>query len=382
MTADEFIAAAGVPIAGFVLVLGLLVGSFLNVVIARLPAGLSVVRPRSRCPHCEHMIPSWLNLPVLSWLVLRGKCAQCKAPISVRYPVVELLTGLLFLACYRQFSLSWALLLGIILCGMLVAITFIDIDTFEIPDELSLSGIVIGAVLRPIAFDVPWYSGLVAATLASAALLGLRWSYAAVRGFEGMGLGDVKLLAMIGAFLGTGALLPVLLVASISGLLVGGPLILIQRLRGEDEAPEPEAEEQEDLPPHIIRLGLVLHAGRRRFRWGARKIPGTRTHVRAAWVFGFRGARGPGFQLVVGLWDEQAGWGQFEGASLGLGTKGAKLWLGPMVGIREAPIYEGEDDGWVPPKNAVPFGPFLAMGALFTLLYGQHFQRWLLFVNT
>jgi len=381
LTVEEFAAAAGVPIATFVLIFGLLVGSFLNVVIARVPAGESVVRPRSKCPKCGYAIPSWLNIPVLSWLVLRGKCAGCKAPISVRYPVVELLTGLLFLACYRQFSLSWALLLGMIFCGALLAITFIDIDIFEIPDEISLSGIVIGIVLRPIAFDVPWYSGLVAALLAAIALLGLRWGYAAVRGFEGMGMGDVKLLAMIGAFLGPGALLPVLLTASLSGLLVGGPIVLMQRLRGEGEEEEPEEDMQEDLPDGKIRLGLLIQAGGRTYRLGARQIPGTRDHIRAAWVMGARGAKGPGLRLIFGLFDEVGGWGMFEGLHFGLRSTGVKLWFGPMVGLRED-LADGEDETWVPPKGALPFGPFLAMGALFTLFFGQHLQRWLLFMNT
>lgn len=386
LSAEELIAAGHVPIAGFVLALGLLVGSFLNVVIARVPVGLSVVKPRSRCPHCEHMIPSWLNIPVLSWLVLRGKCAKCKAPISIRYPVVELLTGVLFLACFRQLGFNWALLLGMILCATLMAITWIDIDTFEIPDEISIPGIAVGILLRPIAFDVPWYSGLVAAILAAVAILGLRWGFAAVRGIEGMGLGDVKLLAMIGAFLGAKLLLPVLLVASLSGLVVGIPLVLRQRWQARND-PEPEAEADIEVEPPApderpvkIRLTAMLQVNRRTWRLGGKDVGGGRTHVRAAWVWGMRGRNGPGMRLTIGLINDEAGWGLFDGFSYGLGKPGFKLWFGPMVGLNELYEEDGED-AWVPPENAVPFGPFLALGALFSLFYGHLFLRWLTFAN-
>ncbi|MCA9550957.1 MAG: prepilin peptidase [Myxococcales bacterium] len=178
----------GFPLWPVALVLGLLVGSFLNVVIARVPVGESIVHPRSRCPKCGYMIPSWFNVPVLSWLALRGRCYSCKAPISVRYPVVELLTGVLFLACFTRFGISWATLAGWILCGSLMAIIFIDIDHFQIPDEISVPGVLLGCLLRPLAFEVPWYSGVVAAALAAGALLALRWGFATLRGIEGHGL--------------------------------------------------------------------------------------------------------------------------------------------------------------------------------------------------
>ncbi len=380
LSPEELIAASQVPIAGFVLALGLLVGSFLNVVIARVPVGLSVVKPRSRCPHCEYMIPSWLNVPVLSWLVLRGKCAKCKAPISIRYPVVELLTGVLFLACFRQLGFTWALLLGMILCASLMAITWIDIDTWEIPDEISLPGIAIGILLRPLAFDVPWYSGLVAAILATVALLGLRWGFSAIRGIEGMGLGDVKLLAMVGAFLGPGALLPVLLAASFSGLIVGIPLMLRERFEtAKDPEPEPEPDSNDDKPVKI-RLTVRVQRNRRTWQWGGKDIGGGRTHVRAALALGARSRRGPGTRLLIGLVHDEAGWGEFDGLSFGLGKPGFKCWFGLKVGLRQYYDEEGEE-AWTPPKNALPFGPFLALGALFTLLYGHHFSRWLLFLS-
>lgn len=380
VTAEEIIAASGVPLSILVLVFGLLVGSFLNVVIARVPKGESIVHPRSRCPHCGYMIPSWLNVPVLSWLVLRGRCWSCKTAISVRYPIVELLTGVLFLGCFRQFGLTWALLAGMILSASLLAITFIDIDVFEIPDEISIPGILLGIVLRPIAFDVPWYSGLAAAALAITALLGLRWGYASIRGIEGMGLGDVKLLAMIGAFLGPGALLPVLLVASMAGLVVGGPLVLMARRNAEDDEAEDEAEAPEG--PVKIRLALRVRIGGRRWGLGAKDVPTTRTHVRAAIVGGGRRPGKPPFSFLFGLVHDEPGWGAFDGFTRGLEyrawPKGGKVWLGVMAGYKEDPReYEDEDEEWEAPKEWIPFGPFLALGALFTLLFGHNFQRWL-----
>jgi leader peptidase (prepilin peptidase)/N-methyltransferase len=380
LSAEQFTEALGFPLWPLALVLGLLVGSFLNVVIARLPLGESIVHPRSRCPKCGYMIPSWFNVPVVSWLVLRGRCWSCKSPIAVRYPVVELLTGVLFLACFTRFGLTWALLASWILVGSLMAIIFIDIDHFEIPDEITLPGILIGCLLRPVAFEVPWYSGLVAATLAAVALLGIRWGFSALRGIEGMGLGDVKLLAMIGAFLGPLALVWVLLFGSLSGIVVA----VVQRVAGwlrpaaaPDAEPEPEPEpEQADLPSPRIRFAVAWTSGGRTRTLGAGKLSCRRTFARAALLFGARG-RGRGIRVLVGLVHDQPGWGVFDGLSYGLGRRGPKLWLGALVGLRE---WQDEED-WVPPKNALPFGPFLAMGAMFTLLYQDLLRRWVTFLH-
>lgn len=375
MTEEQFTQALGFPLWPVALVLGLLVGSFLNVVIARVPVGESIVHPRSRCPKCGYMIPSWFNVPVLSWLALRGRCYSCKAPISVRYPVVELLTGVLFLACFTRFGISWATLAGWILCGSLMAIIFIDIDHFQIPDEISVPGVLLGCLLRPLAFDVPWYSGVVAAALAAGALLALRWGFATLRGIEGMGLGDVKLLAMIGAFLGPGALLPVVLFASISGIVVG----VVQRLatRRPAEAQQVEGPEESEPAPARIRFVFALTAGGRTRCLGAGNLSCRRTYVRSAFVFGARG-RGRGVRVLFGLVHDQPGWGAFDGLGLGLGRPGRKLWVGIMAGLRE--VLEEEED-WTPPQGALPFGPFLAMGAMFTLLFSHAIQRWVVFLH-
>lgn len=258
-------------------VIGSSIGSFLNVVIARLPAGESIVRPRSRCPTCGAMIPWWLNVPVLSWILLRGRCRSCKRPISARYLMVELLTGLLFVACLSTFGFSLASLAGAILVSGLVVITFVDIDIWEIPDEISIPGIAIGCALRPIAFHVPWYDGILGALIGAAFLALVRWIYFLLRKTEGMGFGDVKLIAMIGAFLGPRGLVPSILVASLSGSLIGAIVLITARARGQttsapvEPAPQPEpepepedADEEEDdwePPPNAVPFGPFLALG-------------------------------------------------------------------------------------------------------------------------
>lgn len=221
---------------GFVFLAGATVGSFLNVVIHRLPLGESVVTPRSRCPQCGTPIEAWNNLPILSWLLLRGRCAHCRAPISVRYPAVELITGVLWVAVAVRFGLTAATGTGVVFVSSLVAITFIDIDHFEIPDEISLPGIVLGAIARPLVFEVAWYDGVLGAALGGGILYLVRWSYEKVRGVEGMGLGDVKLIAMLAAFLGPTSVLPIILVSSIVGLIVGS-VVLALAPRAEQDAP-------------------------------------------------------------------------------------------------------------------------------------------------
>lgn len=237
----------------FVGVFGALVGSFLNVVIARLPVGESIVSPRSHCPHCGDMIPAYLNIPVLSWLALRGRCRNCKRPISIRYPMVELITATLFYAAARRFGLTPPLLPALAMIGALVAITFIDLDHFIIPDEISLPGILIAVIARPLVFPVPWYSGLFGAAMGAGFLWFIRWIFFKLRGIEGMGMGDVKLLAMLGGFLGVGMLLPLILIASISGTILGG-LSLLLSLKDEaagELAPEPSEPAVSEPPAEV-----------------------------------------------------------------------------------------------------------------------------------
>lgn len=249
-------------------VYGATVGSFLNVVIYRLPRGESVVTPRSRCPACSTPIPLWHNIPVLSWLLLGGRCASCRASVAPRYLVVEVLTGALWAACAARYGTHPATLMAVTLASALVVVTFVDIDIWEIPDEITLPGIALGSIARPLALDVPWWEGIAGAACGAASLWTIRWLFMRLRGVEGMGLGDVKLLGMLGAFLGPQALLPVVLVSSMSGAVVGSVLLAIRGKR-QPRAPTPtpspaEATEDEDdwvPPPNAVPFGPFLALG-------------------------------------------------------------------------------------------------------------------------
>jgi len=209
--------------------LGAVIGSFLNVCIYRIPAGESVVTPRSRCPHCQTTIHWYHNLPVVSWVLLKGRCAYCAAPFSIRYPLVETLTGVLFALFFFRFGLHPVTLVAWLLAAALVTISFIDLDHQIIPDVISLPGIPIGFLCSLVLPWVTWQSSLLGILLGGGILLAIALGYEWLTKQEGMGLGDVKLLAMLGAFLGAPAVLPVIFLASIMGTLVGVPMMMIKR---------------------------------------------------------------------------------------------------------------------------------------------------------
>jgi len=214
------------PLA-FAFCLGAAIGSFLNVCIYRIPAGESIVRPASRCPHCGTAIRWYQNIPIFSFLVLGGKCASCRARISPRYPLVEALTGILFAAVLYDFGFHWATPVYWVFCASLVAITFIDLDHQIIPDVISLPGIVVGFVCS---FAIPWVSwldSLIGILVGGGSLFLVALIYEMLTKKEGMGGGDIKLLAMLGAFLGWRAMLPVIFLSSFLGTLVGVPLMLL-----------------------------------------------------------------------------------------------------------------------------------------------------------
>jgi leader peptidase (prepilin peptidase)/N-methyltransferase len=230
--------------------LGLAFGSFLNVCIYRLPLGKSVVAPRSACPHCEKFIPLYDNLPVLSWLLLRGKCRNCKEPISPRYLVVELLTGLMFLGCYSHFGLTFAMLKCIVLGYLLLGLIFTDAETKLLPDALTLPGVVLGILFSllvpvddlasrilpglvslPVSGDLSWRlwslaDSALGAAVGASFLYGAAAIYLRARGVEGMGFGDVKLMGLIGAFLGTKLTVLTIFAASLAGSLFGVSTVL------------------------------------------------------------------------------------------------------------------------------------------------------------
>ena len=208
---------------------GLIVGSYLNVVVHRLPRGLSTVRPRSRCPSCGAGIGARDNLPVVSWLLLRGRCRHCGAIIGWRYPAVELATATLFVLCLERFGLTLEAAVAALFACLLLALALIDAEHYLLPDRITLPGIVVGLAVQP---WIDW-GGLLAAALGAllggGVLLALWGAWLLLRGEEGMGLGDVKMLAMVGAFLGWKGVLVTLFLASLVGSVVGLGLIALGR---------------------------------------------------------------------------------------------------------------------------------------------------------
>jgi leader peptidase (prepilin peptidase)/N-methyltransferase len=207
--------------------LGLIAGSYLNVVIHRLPRGLSTVLPRSACPACGAPILARDNVPLLSFLLLGGRCRACRAPIPWRYPLVEAATALLFVGCRERFGVSLAAAAAALFCCLMIALCLIDLEHLILPDRLTLPGIVVGLALQP---WLPWggLRGAVAGAVLGAGLLLAIWAaWYLVRREEGMGLGDAKMLALIGAFLGWQATLVALFFAAATGAATG--LVLIWR---------------------------------------------------------------------------------------------------------------------------------------------------------
>ena len=223
-----------IPAALFLL--GLVAGSFLNVLIHRLPAGESVVSPGSRCPACTAPIRVRDNLPVVSWCWLAGRCRDCRARISVRYPLVELLTGALFV--WAPEGGDPALVVSrMLLLSLLLALAVTDWERMVLPDALTLPGAALGLVLSGPRSDLDLLSSAAGALLGAALLFALRALWLRFRGVEAVGLGDVKLLLLIGAFLGPSAALGAVALAAALGVLVAGPLLLLGRIRRDTPLP-------------------------------------------------------------------------------------------------------------------------------------------------
>lgn len=232
-------------------VFGLTFGSFLNVCIYRMPRGLSVVAPRSSCPQCHAPISWFDNVPVLSWLVLRGRCRHCQTRISPRYVVIELLTGTLFLLCYAKLGLTLATLKCAVFGFLLLGLIFSDAETKLLPDKLTLPGLALGLFLSlfvpvndlasqlipgmvslPVSSDVSWHflslaDALVGAAVGASFIYGAGAIYLRWRGIEGMGFGDVKLMAMIGAFLGLRLTVFTIFAATMAGSIFGVGTVLV-----------------------------------------------------------------------------------------------------------------------------------------------------------
>ncbi|MBK8230246.1 MAG: prepilin peptidase [Candidatus Eisenbacteria bacterium] len=215
--------------------LGLCLGSFLNVVIHRLPRNESLLWPPSRCGGCGKAIRPWHNVPLLGWLVLRGRCADCNASISVRYPLVELLGGVLTLLAFAFAPTPWHSLAALWLGLSLLAVFWIDLDHRIIPDEISLGGTAFGLVLSVCTIGI--WPAVLGALLGGGGLFAIAIGYEKSRGRTGMGMGDVKLALMLGAFLGWQGVLLTVMLASVFGSLLGITLLLTRRGDGATALP-------------------------------------------------------------------------------------------------------------------------------------------------
>jgi leader peptidase (prepilin peptidase) / N-methyltransferase len=210
-------------------VLGALLGSFANVIIYRLPQGESVIKPRSHCRQCKKPVAWFDNIPILSYFILRGKCRYCGAKYSWRYPLVELIMGAVFCTVYLYYGITPTTIELLIFSFGLVTVTFIDFDHMILPDVFTLSGIVIGLVGALLNPDRQWWPAFLGVLIGGGFLWAISAIYFALRKIEGMGGGDIKLLAWIGAVLGWQAIPFVILTASLSGTLVGVLVMLKSR---------------------------------------------------------------------------------------------------------------------------------------------------------
>jgi len=239
-------------------VFGLIVGSFLNVCIVRMPRGGSIVSPPSHCPRCQSGIKFYDNIPLISFLLLRGKCRNCGEPISWRYPLVELTNALIYVGIVSEFWLGGEAFMMMALCSSLIVITVIDYDHMIIPDKITLPGMLVGLTLAPffmsplgdpLPFNLealiphagPYLTGflnsLIGLILGGGLLLSIGWAWEKLRHIEAMGGGDVKLMGMVGSFLGwKGALLTIML-GALTGSVIGVLLIVLKRHKMEKLIP-------------------------------------------------------------------------------------------------------------------------------------------------
>ncbi|WP_226469114.1 prepilin peptidase [Luteimonas panaciterrae] len=277
--------ALGYPAAAC---LGLALGSFLNVVILRLPKRLEwqwkndsreilgepelydppppgIVVERSHCPHCGHQLSWYENIPVVSYLVLRGRCRNCKTPISLQYPLVELLTMLLVLACVWQWGFGWQGFGAIVLTCFLIALTGIDLRTQLLPDQLTLPLMWLGLIGNIDNLYIPAKPALVGAIIGYLSLWTVWWLFKQITGKEGMGHGDFKLLAAIGAWVGLKGILPTILISSLVGAIIGSIWLAA---KGRDRAtPIP-------FGPYLAIAGWIV------FMWGEPIIAAYMSYVK------------------------------------------------------------------------------------------------------
>ncbi|HMW73369.1 MAG TPA: A24 family peptidase [Cellvibrionaceae bacterium] len=262
------------------LILGLLIGSFLNVVIYRLPLMMmrewkasvaeaealvlpelperfNLATPRSRCPHCQAPITALQNVPVVSFLLLKGRCSSCKTSISPRYPIVEAVTGLLSLVVVWHLGVGWVGLLGLVLVWTLVALTMIDVDHQLLPDNLTLPLLWLGLVANSFSLFVPLSQAVWGAVVGYLSLWSVYWVFKLLTGKEGMGYGDFKLLAALGAWMGWQAVPLIIVLSSLVGAVIGGAAMILAG-RGRDF--------RIPFGPYLVGAGFIA------FIWGEQLI--------------------------------------------------------------------------------------------------------------
>ena len=226
--------------------LGAIVGSFLNVVIHRYPREESIVFPPSKCPDCGTPIKPWDNVPLLGYLWLLGRCRACRAPISPRYPLIELANALFYLAIFLRTGLTWGFVPIAALVSMTICLIYIDLEIHILPDVIDLPGVVIGIIIGAAQLGALYpdlmlsrtlVDSLIGAAMGSGVLLAIGLTYKLIRKIEGMGLGDVKMMAMLGAVVGWEPLLPLFVLASVLGALVGVPVAMRSKAGMQVEIP-------------------------------------------------------------------------------------------------------------------------------------------------
>lgn len=308
-----------------VFVFGLVFGSFLNVVIARLPQGESIVRPRSRCPRCGHSLAWYDNVPVFSWLVLRGRCRSCAQPISVRYPLIELLTGLLFLGCQRRFGWTPELVAALVFVLVLVPLSFIDLEHWILPRELTWPGIAAGVVLSLPMGLTRVRDSVLGALTGFFVFWAMEWLGEKIFKKEALGAGDKDLLALIGAFLTWKPLLGVIFLSSLQGAVVGSVMLLLHGRAG--PAPVPPSEPEPEAVPPSEPAPVAPEGGE------------------------------PAPALL-------------QPTPVEAGAQPEPVESEAVARDGEGEGDEEEEDDWVPGPTNIPFGPWLSVAALEVMLLG------------
>ena len=353
---------------GFTFVFGAMVGSFLNVCIYRIPLeGMSVVYPpNSKCPECGGAIRWFDNIPILSYLFLGGRCRHCKTGISMQYPIVELMTAVMALALVKKFGVHWGtLVLFAWVCGLIV-ITFIDLAYWIIPDEISLPGIVVG-IAAAYFLGPPhlphWHDAVWGAVLGGGSLAAISIFYEVVMKRTGMGFGDVKLLAMLGAFLGWKPLFLVVLLASLQGLAAA---LLMYMLGWREGAPDDEFFEEHEEVDEATTVLEASEASEEDVVLPSKRAQDTVSEDEAPEV-------------------EEAETAEVEEVETAE-VEEAKAEEEPAIAAPKdededtaQPLEDEEEEEEEPDFRhiAIPFGPFLALAALEALFWQKEIMEWL-----